>query len=552
MSYRGARQQMAYLIQSNSDHSIQTAGKGPVPLQADLFVEHKGIQAGYWQVEENYRWDWPVDRSPGAQPPTTSPLPARFRQTFLSHPDRREKAAALFGRIHGEFSQALGQQVPVYTNGRFTRLEFMGSIAWVVCPHEHSIFIETRDENGTWVRSRQTINLDDPLADLLWLDQAMQRWRPEVARVFPDHAPEAFWNLQESIARNFNCPDWTDALSRQIRHHFGRPTELKIAFAEIRKVRPALQCNNQSYPAFWVEESAWFNLARHYRGLCDLYHLMRREGELEQGAGLKGLYCRCRQLGMSRSGWRFLVRWGALAYLALVAPGPNQTTPAATLLAYVDWQARAGLKRPMPRIFGNSLMGSACFATHSDGLHHVKLDPVLAHIVMEHSKALDREQYEYWQMTEEWRDMLGWLQQERPRFDRNQRKAGWPAVRRAWLKWLQAQPPEISWEPVLGKFKVGEWQVRELSDSAQLTFEGARMHHCAAMYTLQCSRGEYLICSVEHTSTGKPEATVGFCRSDRGWDPEQVRGMFNGEPGEAMIPVTLEIARRLGRAWRIS
>jgi len=217
-------------------------------------------------------------------------------------------------------------------------------------------------------------------------------------------------------------------------------------------------------------------------------------------------------------------------------------------MAYLNWQADAGLKQPLDQLMATRVHESGCLTYAKDGSCHILLDPRLACVGEEVSGLAAEEGREewYWGHLRHWRRVLEWIVDEQPHFDRNQYKAGWSAIFKRYQDWVRSCP-SVTWYPILGSFRFGEWWIKELTNSSELELESLRMHHCAATYIDSCSEGEYLMFSVEDAEHHKPMATRGVKKKKNGWSPDQVKGKFNSDPDPEFGDVTHEIKTRLSK-----
>jgi hypothetical protein len=110
-------------------------------------------------------------------------------------------------------------------------------------------------------------------------------------------------------------------------------------------------------------------------------------------------------------------------------------------------------------------------------------------------------------------------------------EASWPACRISGL-WLEREG--------------SRWQVQELTSSAALREEGAKMHHCVASYASQCVTGAAAIFSVRQADLAKRKLTIEVRLASK--QLVQVRGPYNRQPDEESWSVVEAWARREGLA----
>jgi hypothetical protein len=82
--------------------------------------------------------------------------------------------------------------------------------------------------------------------------------------------------------------------------------------------------------------------------------------------------------------------------------------------------------------------------------------------------------------------------------------------------------------------QIGDFNVIALRSGADLTDEGAQMHHCVGSYVEDVARGKSRIFSIRSVD-GKRHATLELVRDKkRGWRNAQIKGRFNSVPETAV------------------
>jgi hypothetical protein len=453
----------------------------------------------------------------------------------------------LYEGLHQRIARAICHPCPVFSDGRTVRIEFLDCVAWVVNLSVHSIHVELRNPGGSWQRSRQKVDLSDPLEGLFWLDQLTLQWMPQIEEEFGDHASEAAWSLQYRLAGQFQDSDLLKPTSRQVRHHIRPSTKLIRIMGHISRRGARLPCDNQTYSDFWQDEESWNNLSDHYHHLAHFYYLLRKQGAIEKGANLSGMRAKCIERGLNPAGWRFLSEHGEMAYTALLQAGGDEPPELGKLLAYIEWQSRARLAKPLDTRFGNCLDEAGCIVKTGPGRYRIGIDPRLGCVAQERAARCPpgSDIWQEWEQRQAWVNVLDWVRDQQPTFDRNQWRKGWDAIYEAYQNWLQGKQPGLKWDAVLGTVVIKQWRLRELTNSTELEVESARMHHCAALYIDPCSDGEYVMFSAENARSGDPVATIGFEKTEKGWTLDQVRGKCNRDPSPEIRALGREIFRRM-------
>jgi hypothetical protein len=325
---------------------------------------------------------------------------------------------------------------------------------------------------------------------------------------------------------------------------------LARVLGKITPYRPPREGQSITYSRLWIQVKMWGELDRIAPGLVLFYYLALRQQQIRPGQHLGALRARCRQLGLSPAGWRFLCRFGEWAYEGLLRfdePGED-AVPFENLVAWIEWQARAGLRQPLPACYAQSLREFGAFRWYPELRAEVMLDPRLARVAEAHApgpRGAGREPIDF----DDWQEMLHWLLTEELEFDANQWRAGWPALRRARDKWVSTRL-DLCWDSAVGPFTVDGWRVRPLTSGHDLVAEGQRMRHCAERGIRDCHAGRYHLFTVEHPETGAPAATIGLKLVDGAWRLHQVKGQGNAEAGEAMERIGAVVLERYRGASR--
>ena len=442
---------------------------------------------------------------------------------------------SVYDAICQAIAAALSNPCPVFIDGKSTRIEFMGCVAWIVDFERRTIRFKTRTPRAAWKASSRATKLYWPLEDYFWLDVIIQRWVSPINGAFGSRANEATWNIQSALAYQlYSRADWLAPTTRQLRHHFNVSPNLLSLIQHLGSWSREFEINNENYSMFWREEETWLHLATYYSDLAHFYYLLRKEGLLESSANISGLRAKCFQLGMTKAGWRFLCKHGVSAYEAYYSDFDTSLAYPTILIAYINWQADAGLKRPLQKRYARRVHESNCIVTREGGKRQVILDPRLAQIGNELASQHPTEDFNdagYWGVLRNWTEVLQWVVDTQPHFDRNQFTAGWKAIYRSYQSGLISQKPALAWEPVLGSFRYEQWWIKELTKSTEFKVESSRMHHCAVTYVEDCSDRKYVMFTVEKATDNSPAATIGFEKKGDKWSCDQVKGKFNSDPG---------------------
>lgn len=519
--------------------------------QAAEAADSERSGADFCPLETDYPWLWPDYRYLyGAD--TDPPVPIEQRLPYLPQSTQpNANLQAVFDEISRHIASALSRPCPVRTNGYQTRVEFLDSMAWVVSRERRCVYLEVRDVNGHWQLYGQSFVFSQPLLKPFWLDQVLLPWISRIDQVFGERAVDAHWRLRKNLEHRFHDADTLAALTQQIRFHFDVAPALRDAIHKLHDTGARIEPTNESYNYFWQEESAWVGMAEFYPQLLHLYYLSRRNSWLEKGSGVGELRELCRARGLSRAGWRFLSRHGEAAYEEAFFCTDEDGVSIEELLCFIDWQAKAGLEEPLHGGAVSDLYSCDCVQKDENGRYFVAIDPRIAKVQQAYIQSLeDRNEGDLEEVIYDYahRTVLYWLRDQRPAFDRNQWKSGWPAISRACQRWLKERPDMYCWSPLLEPFIFNQWSVKPLVGSNQLALEGVRMKHCVMMYAERCRQGVYKVFAVEDAQTGQALATIGINLKSNKWELDQARGKFNRVVQEELKPlvaVIIEDANKL-------
>lgn len=493
---------------------------------------------------DDYDWTWPSVTRLALYSGFAHAAPPRFARTGRQGAAQREALAELLQEIGQPVAFALSQPCPVYATAEVVRIEFLGCMAFVANRERRRLQLELRDAQGEWQLSLLQFDLNLPLGEDGWAVQVLLPWLPQIEADFGAHAAEAFEWLRQKLLRHFG--DGLQATERQIRHCLLTEPALARVLRRINPHRPSGQLESSAYSQLWSRAALWAELDLKAPNLVLFYYLAVQLRQIQAGAQLGDLRAQCRQLGLSPAGWRFLCRFGEWAYEGLVLQDPGYPPAFADLVAYLQWQAAAGLRQPLPPIYAESLAEADAFHDQPDNYSAVAVDPRLARIAEAHAPGPHGAGREPIDLAE-WQVVLDWLVRDQPELNANQWRAGWPALRRAHQCWLRRRL-ELRWRSRVGPFECEGWRVRPLTSGPQLVEESRRMRHCAEHFIPACHKGHYRMFTVEYPATGEPAATIGLIRGKRTWRMDQVKGAQNADVDEVIARVgAVVLGRYQGR-----
>ena len=248
----------------------------------------------------------------------------------------------------------------------------------------------------------------------------------------------------------------------------------------------------------------------------------------------------CLENGMTKAGWRFMNRYGKDAYAAILPLIEGTKNAFEVASAYINWQCGGGVKEPVACELGRRLV--ICLGDYYDTKMY--LDPRVAKAADDHWRKLTDPEKRQQFACKEWMQVITWMRDARPVFDRNQWRSGWPAINRNFLKWKKLNPAANTWHSALQAFDHGGFHVRPLTSSYDLAQEGYRMQHCVITYARLCHAGTYRLFSVLEISSGKPLVTIGISRHGDYWKIDQIKGRLNRDPQGEPARLGLIIQRK--------
>jgi hypothetical protein len=500
----------------------------------------------------DYDWQWPAfARLTVSEAAAWAPLfPSERRGLPAGVP--RDALAHLLLDVAQPIAWALSQPCPVIETATQVRVEFLGCIAWVANRAQRRLQLELRDQAGEWQAATSGFDLEHALANGQWLTQALLPWLPRIERDFGNAAGAVYAWLLRRLARQFDTPYGLAATERQVRSCLQLDPELARALQRIRRYAPPRMATSFLYTQLWRREDFWTGLERRMPTLVLFCYLTLRTGTEAPGgatlaadADLGALRAHCRRWGLGPAGWRFLCRFGSWSYEGLLLHHePEDGAPhVGHLAAWVQWQAAAGLRQPLPPGYTDSI-DEAFAIGWPDGAPHplVGLDPRLGRILEAHAPG-PAGQGRPPIPSGEFRMVLKWLVRAEPELDRNQWQAGWPALRRAARQW-RLRTMEERWACKVEAFTAGVWRLRPLTNVRELAEEGKRMRHCVADFAEPCQAGAYRVFTVEHAASGAPQATVSLRHKNGAWEIAQVLGPRNAAAGPQMLEIAQDLLTR--------
>lgn len=248
----------------------------------------------------------------------------------------------------------------------------------------------------------------------------------------------------------------------------------------------------------------------------------------------------CLKSGMTKAGWRFMNRHGKDAYVAILPLIEGSKNAFEVASVYVNWQCSGGVREPLASELGRRLV--ICLGGFYDT--EMYLDPRVAKVADDHWRKLTSPEKRQQFARKEWMQVITWMRDIRPVFDRNQWRSGWGAIHRNFLKWKKLNPAANTWHSALPAFDRGKFHVQPLTSSYDLAQEAYRMQHCVIIYARSCHAGKYRLFSISEISSGKPLVTIGIRKHGNYWKIDQIKGRLNRDPQAEPAGLGLLIQRK--------
>jgi hypothetical protein len=150
----------------------------------------------------------------------------------------------------------------------------------------------------------------------------------------------------------------------------------------------------------------------------------------------------------------------------------------------------------------------------------------------------------------EWLELLIWMRDTQPSFDKNQWRTGWHAIWRQYQTWLQNNRDACRWASALDEFEIGACTVKPITDDVSLANEGLVMKNCIGSHGGVCKSGEYRVFAIVSSRSQRHIATVGIKKSEDEWQLDQVKGKCNSDVSPGILELAELTLRRYIHAER--
>jgi hypothetical protein len=263
-----------------------------------------------------------------------------------------------------------------------------------------------------------------------------------------------------------------------------------------------------------------------------------------------------KKFGMTKSGWKYLLSMPPQrAWLLSNVPGGREGDSMRGIVRRVQALAEIGVwpKRmdAVERVFDRHLLDHEYEPEVRDTLL------VICKRMWEHADTMPARSGKYREFLGHTMDVIDWFDQERPRFEKNQKNSSWETIHervKAWHEELRqrqereaaerlealrrAQVATRSWGTLIDKFETDDgFEVIPLVTEIMLVSEGQGMGHCVGSYTSRCRSGHSRIFSIRKKGESKATLEIGAGSGGGEWRIQQIRGPKNQNVSDRLATI---------------
>jgi len=320
-----------------------------------------------------------------------------------------------------------------------------------------------------------------------------------------------------------------------------------LAIAELVPKIEFKEIDGHWYSRVWQELESLNELMLHAPNLLPLGYAGLVNNCLWGGSDiLREIKYKLRRTGLSRNGWRELIRLSRQTVDALIPVFPVGET-------IVERFAAAFSVYRLARESGPPGFADHLARKESGSLH--ELPEAAVKIIAREVRGRAATEITQDFFDEDFAAVCSWLRDDQPRLGglRNLRWRG--LVERARIykadmydHWEDEMPRNLSWESALPEHEDSGYRFVPLTSSEALREEGEAMKHCVAQYDVDCESGKSRVFSVRSARTRRRLATVELHIDDlllkKKWFVGQVRGSQNALAGIHIVRASKKLAGR--------
>ncbi len=447
--------------------------------------------------------------------------------------------------ISKRIASALKSTLPVRSIRDGQRMVLLDQVSWVVDHTMKELRQEVRDETQEWRDTGLVFDIRSPLNTPDWIGHVVKPVLTELQLQIPSTATGSLFNwLKRNLEFRFHNSEWLGPVREQIFQHCQVMPGLYLAVTEIYSLKNRHTVNSKTYSQFWSNAPLWSEFIDKAPQLLHFYYWYKEYFALPAGENLGAVREDCLEDFWQPATWRFLAGHGRKCYEDFHQPHLPHDRNFFNFLGFVEMQKRANLDEPLPADLAR-VLGSVLQTIDIDSM---PIDPRILRVGARQWKAENLKGNGKQFAETDWLEILVWMRDGQPSFDKNQWRAGWGAI------WRQFQLRRADtggfrqWESLIDEFVIDQWRVVPLVDELSLAQEGLAMKNCVGTAAESCIAGIYQIFSIADKETNTRLATVALVKKNEKWTVEQVKGKCNSEVDYMVERVAQMILERYNEA----
>lgn len=263
-----------------------------------------------------------------------------------------------------------------------------------------------------------------------------------------------------------------------------------------------------------------------------------------------------KKFGLTKSGWKYVLSMPPQrAWLLSNVPGGRDGDSMRGIVRRIQALSEIGVwpkkMDAVENVFDRHLLDHEYEPEVRDTLL------VICRRMWEHADTLPPRGNQYREFLGHTMDVIDWFDQERPRFDKNQKNSSWETIYgrvKAWHDELnarlqreaaerlealrRAQIATKSWGTLLDRSETQDgYEIVPLVTEIMLGNEGAAMGHCVGGYSSHCRSGQSRIFSVRKKGISKATVEIGAGTNSGEWRMRQIRGPENANVSDRLATI---------------
>ncbi|MFC1740224.1 PcfJ domain-containing protein [Pseudomonadota bacterium] len=442
--------------------------------------------------------------------------------------------------VSRRMANALSGQLKLIEIECGTRLQFMDQISWVADFEKKQLRQETRNSQRNWTDTGLAFRIEKEFETAYWIglivNPVMNEFTLRSGRSIK--VTLAHW-LESNLIARFQNDKWLESLRKQVFRFCQTIPGLYEVIKEAQPLMGPKRIDSTMYSEYWANSETWMELVRKSPKLVNFYSLFVEDFALPVGTNMHVVRDGCLKYGWKPSTWRFLAKYGRECYEYFYQQHIEPDLNAYNFIGFVELQRQANLEASLPR----ALARIVASVVQTIDIDDMPFDPRVLKVGYSKWAEEDKEGTGNSFADTEWLEVLIWMRDTRPRFDKNQWRAGWNVIWRQYQAWIQTNREACVWKSSLEEFLVGNWRIKPITDDIALANEGLIMKNCVGSYGERCKSGKYRVFAIIGNRSNYHVATVGLEKEDE-WDLDQVKGKCNTNVNAEMQRMAALILRR--------